>query len=405
MPWTHQWKQISMRKDETMSQSIVVKGISIFTGNGSVIENGTVVIENGIIKAVGGLNEVKIPHSADIINGSGKWIIPGLINAHVHVIMEPEDPDSNIRVETTQRRSIRAAENLKKYLHSGVTYIRDAGGPGYANIEAEFCLKEGIIEGPGMQTAVRALSITGGHGKQWARICDGREEIRKATREMVAEGADVIKVIASNTDTDEFMFTREEIEMAVEEAGRAGKKTMAHATSLQGIRNAVLAGIGSVEHASRLDDEIISEIIKRNVAIVPTLSASFFSLEYYKQAAYPAEFIREREAAWDKTVESFQKALKAGVRIVFGTDSGTRNNLHDKSPFELVLMVRYGMTPEQAVLSATKHAAELLGIDKDYGTLEAGKKADFILFKENPLDNIEAVLRPVQIYQGGRKIK
>ncbi len=384
-----------------MKNTFVMEDVSIFTGGGDIIENGAIYIEKGIVKDIG---KGKKTGGVPVISGKGRWITPGFINAHVHVIMEPKDPDSNIRVETPQRRTVRAVENLKKYLYSGITYIRDAGGPDYANIEAEKCLREGIIEGPGMLTPVRALSITGGHGKQWARICDGKEEVRKAAREMVAAGADVIKVIASNTETDEFMLTQEEIRMAVEEAGRAGKKTMAHATSLRGIRNAVLAGIESIEHASRLDDAIIEEILKRNVYIVPTLSASYFSLEYYRQAGYPEEFIAQREASWEKSVESFKKALKAGVKIAFGTDSGTRNNLHEKSLYELVLMVRHGMTQEQALTSATKTAAELLGIEGDYGTLKAGKKADFVVFESNPLENIEIVMKPLEIYQGGRNI-
>ncbi len=387
-----------------MKDTFVMEDVSIFKGNGDIIENGAIYIENGIVKEIGKIKEINVTEDIPVIPGKGRWITPGFINAHVHVIMEPADPESNIKVETPQRRTIRSAENLKKYLYSGVTYIRDAGGPDYANIETQRCLREGMIEGPGMLTPVRALSITGGHGKQWARICDGQEEVRKAVREMVAAGADVIKVIASNTDTDEFMFTQEEIRMAVEEAGRAGKKTMAHATSLKGIRNAVLAGIDSIEHASRLDDALIEEILKRNVYIVPTLSASYFSLKYYRQAGYPEEFIAEREASWEKSVESFQKALKAGVKIAFGTDSGTRNNFHEKNLYELILMVRYGMTPEQALTAATITAAELLGIAADYGTLKAGKKADFVVFESNPLENIEIIMKPLEIYQGGKNI-
>lgn len=388
-----------------MGKTIFLKGATIISGHGNApIENGGLLIDGERIARLGPVEDIPVPEGARIVDLSGRWLLPGLINTHVHIIMEPRDPDSNIRVESVQRRTARAIQNLGKYLRSGVTFLRDADGPDFVNIEIRKCLEDGIIEGPGLVTVGKALTITGGHGKQWARECDGREEVRKAVREQVNAGSDIIKVIASNNPDDEFMFTREEIEAAVEEAHRARKKTMAHATSLAGIKNAVFAGVESIEHASVLDDEVIEAMLERGTYIVPTLSASYFGIEYLRQSGAPARLIEAKEEARQIAVESFRKAYRAGVKIAFGTDSGTRLNLHENSAFELALMAEYAMTPMEAIVASTRTAAELLGIDHRYGTLEEGKAADIVVLEGNPLQDIRRLQHPAGVYKSGKRV-
>lgn len=393
-----------------MSGSFYFRGAGIIRSNGRpVIQNGGLFIQNGKIVSVGPADSFIPPADAEAIDVSGKWIMPGLIDAHVHVLMNPEDPDANgrnanIAAENPYVSVIRAVEHLKKYLKAGVTFIRDAGYSNYSNIALRRCLEAGEIEGPGMITCGRTITITGGHAGQWGLIADSPGEVLKAARTLVAAGADVIKVTASDRPDTEYMLDRENIAVAVRVAHEARKKTMAHATSLVGIKNAVYAGIDSIEHATELDDEAIEAMLKRGTCIVPTLTA--YSKIEKQERSSGRELDRtvglERLA---KETASLMKAYRAGVLIAAGTDSGTVWNDHGVSTASAIeLMAEAGMEPLDVLTSATRIGARVLGIENSYGTLESGKFADFIILAENPLERIETLRRPEQVFKTGQRV-
>jgi len=396
-----------------MGKMTFLKGATLITGTGEApIENAGLLIDGKTIKKIGKAEEIQISKDVKVVDVSGKTIMPGMINCHVHIIMEPVgNPFDLILKESAVKTAMRGVVNLKKHLKSGVTYLRDMGGYQFIDIELKKCLAEGLIEGPDFLVSGRVLTMTGGHGHPMGRECDGIDEVRKAAREQLKAGADVIKIMATGgvmtpgVEPGSPQLTREEIQVAVEEAHKAGKKTATHAQGTTGIKNAVLAGIDSVEHGIFLDDEVIEMMVERDVYLVPTLVAPYFIIKYGVDGGIPEYAVEKSKQVMESHLESFRKAYKAGVKIAMGTDAGTPFNHHDKSAYELKLMVDAGMTPMDAIVSATKTAAELLGIDENYGTLEEGKVADFIVLKENPLDNIETLMDVEAVYKKGKLVE
>lgn len=338
--------------------------------------------------------------------------MPGMINCHVHITMEPVgDPFSFMAKESVTKAALRGAANLKKQLKSGVTFFRDLGAPSGIDIDLRNAVNEGIIEGPEFLVAGKVLTMTGGHGWSMGRECDGRDEVRKAAREQLKAGADIIKIMATGgvmtpgVEPGSPQLTIEEMEVAIQEAHKAGKKTATHAQGTTGIKNAILAGIDSVEHGIFLDDEVIELMLERGVYLVPTLVAPYHIVKNGVAAGIPEYAVKKSEYVMEAHMESFRKAKEAGVKIAMGTDAGTPFNSHDKTPLELKLMVQCGMTPMEAIVASTKTAAELLGIEKGYGTLEAGKAADFLVLKENPLENLDTLFDLEAVYKGGNLVK
>jgi imidazolonepropionase-like amidohydrolase len=392
---------------------VLFKGMTLIDGTGNPpIQNAGMLIEGEKILKVGKAEGLEIGEGTQVIDLTGKTLMPGIINSHVHVIMEPiGDPFSLMAKESIAKTTLRGAANLKKLLKSGVTFFRDMGGYEYIDIELKKSVNEGFIEGPEFLVSGKVLTMTGGHGYLMGRECDGVDEVRKAAREQLKAGADVIKIMATGgvmtpgVEPGSPQLTKEEIQAAVEEAHKAGRKTAAHAQGTTGIKNAVMAGIDSVEHGIFLDDEVIEMMVEKGVYLVPTLVAPYFIIEYGEEGGIPAYVVEKSKRVMESHLESFRKAYKAGVKIAMGTDAGTPFNYHDKSAYELKLMVEAGMKPMDAIVSSTKVAAELLGIEKDYGTLEQGKVADFIVLKDNPLENIETLLQVERVYKKGKLVE
>lgn len=376
------------------------------------IKNAGLLVEGKTIAKVGKAEDFQLDPDVKVVDLTGKTVMPGMINCHVHITMEPVgDPMGIAGRESDATAALRGVANLKKHLKSGVTFFRDMGGAHRVDLDLRDAVNQGLVDGPNFLASGKVLTMTGGHGWQMGRECDGVDEVRKAAREQLKAGADIIKIMATGgvmtpgVEPGSPQLTMEEIAAGVEEAHKAGKKTATHAQGTTGIKNAVLAGIDSVEHGIFLDDEVIEMMIERGVYLVPTLVAPYFIVENGVEKGIPAYAVEKSKRVMSSHVKSFQKAREAGVKIAMGTDAGTPFNLHDKTAYELKLMVEAGMTPLEAIVTSTKNSSELLGIEESYGTLEAGKFADFIVLSENPLENIETLLQVDQVYKHGRPVE
>ncbi len=390
-----------------MKKIIVKNGLLIDGTSTESKHNQIVVIADKNIEFVGNESDYTVSGDETVIDAQGGTILPGFIDTHVHMMMQ-FSPIADRLATPFSFMYYKAAEYLKTTLHAGVTSVRDALG---TDLGVQKAVNDGLIAGPRLQLSINALTITGGHGDGYTvsgnsvdimpsnypgmpnGMCDGVEEVRKKTREMLRAGAEVIKVhatggVLSATDHPEFtQFSLEELKVIVEEGRfRKGVKVMAHAQGAEGIKNAVRAGIHSIEHGIFIDDEAIELMLENGTFLVPTLLAPVAVLETADETGMPESAVQKSKEVIHQHVESFTKAYKAGVKIAMGTDAGVFK--HGTNLRELGLMVDAGMTPMDSIIASTKTAAECLGWEDKVGTLENGKLADLVIVKGNPLEDI-----------------
>lgn len=393
------------------TQTLIHNGTLIDGNGGTPILNAAVLVEGNIIKAVGSANAVRQAANGPIaeINANGGFILPGFIDTHVHVMLEGVNIARDMQAPFSLK-FYRAIQHLRRTLDAGITSVRDAGG---ADLGVKHAVESGLIAGPRMQISISALSITGGHADGWMRsgnafnlfspypgfpdpIVDGVDAVRLRVREVLRAGADVIKICAtggvlSPTDHPEFIqFSPEELDVIVREARyRRGIKVMAHAQGCEGIKQAVRAGIHSIEHGIYLDDEAIDLMIERGTFLVPTLLAPLSVLEQGEKGGMPDYGIRKAAETIEIHSDSISRAYKAGVKIAMGTDAGVMP--HGTNLRELGLMCSVGMSPMQAIVATTKTAAECLGWQDRVGTLEVGKLADVVVVRIDPIKDIRSL--------------
>ena len=386
----------------------------IIDGNGGKpIENGFLLVEDNKIIKIGKSVDLNLDNQVEIIELRGKTIMPGVIDSHVHITIDP-DPDFTgfLGRDSYTKIVLRGLKNLKKTLDGGVTYFRDLGGYEFIDIELNKCLKEGLIDGPDFLASGKMITMTGGHGWSIGRECDGVSEVRKAAREQIKAGADIVKIMATGgnltkgTKPGAAQLTEEEIRAAVEEAHKAGKKTTTHAHGAEGIKNAILAGIDCIEHGMYIDDEALEMMAEKGVYYVPTLYAPWICAEIGEEGGLDLEAVKKTKESTARHMESFKNAIKHNVKIGMGTDAGTPFCEHGNGYVgEMKLMVKGGYTPMEAIVAATKVSSEILGINEKYGTLEEGKIADFIVLDENPLNNLDILYNIRNVYKNGVKVK
>jgi len=383
---------------------IKVKGY--INEEGKLIEDKVIQLDGDII--VGILDD---SDHVDV-DYSSKYMMPGLIDCHTHIMFYPvADTIRAIDKASDTDLVVNAIKNLEALIRSGVTTIRDVGGVKHLELPLRKYIKDGIILGPDLLAAGKLVTMTGGHGWTVGRESDGVDEVRKAVREQLKAGVDVIKVISSGgvltpgVDVNAYQFNIDELSAAREEAHKAGRKICTHCHSLQGIKNSIIAGIDSVEHATIVDDEAIEMALEHGTYFVPTLSAVHFIIENGLEAGIPKEVMDKANSVSKSHIEGFMKSYKAGVKQAMGTDVGTPFNEHGfSSAFELELMVKAGMATCDAIKLATINAADLLGIKSTHGSIEVGKKANFIVLKDNPLEDIKTIQNLEYVYKNGQMI-
>ncbi|MFR8164810.1 MAG: amidohydrolase family protein [Enterocloster sp.] len=372
----------------------------------TVLTGGSILVENGMIKEVG--TSIAVPNGAKVVDLGGRTVLPGLFNCHVHMC---SDAGTGAKETISDAAvTIRALKNLKTLLNSGVTYIRDAGAPKYIDVDLHDAQLKGEILAPEMQTACRCICMTGGHGHDSGREADGPDDCRRAAREQLKAGANWIKVMATGgvmtkgVEPGSPQLTEEELRAAIEEAHKAGAKTFTHAQGMEGIKNALRAGVDSIEHGFFMDDWCFDFMKEHNVFFVPTLAAPYWIKKYGTDAGIPDYMVKKVEKTIDAHQDTFRRAHKAGVKIALGTDAGTPFNKYDMTGFECILMVENGMTPMEAIQCGTINAAELMDVKHTHGSITPGKKANFAVFEKSPLEDIHAILDCSMTVLGGEVV-
>lgn len=381
-----------------------IKAGRLIDGCGNVSENMILCIDEGKIKGI--LKAEQMAKEVEFIDYSDFTILPGLINAHVHAFSPCDMRAEEEQARTPLQKAYDGERFMHDLLYSGVTAARSLGSEGTSEQQLRDCINNGTVIGPDLVVCGRVITMSGCHGWSDGMQSDGVDECRKNTRILLREGADVIKIMATGgvmtkgVEPGSAQLTMEEMKVCVEEAHKAGKKTATHAQGNQGIRNALNAGIDSIEHGIYLDDEVIAQMLRQGTYLVPTLAAPKCIVDH-GEGILPDYVMRKSKLVIDAHVESFKRAYAAGVKIAVGTDAGTPYNFHDKTAYELELMVKYGVAPMEAITFATHNSAECLGIEADHGTIEVGKFADLIVLEKNPLDDITALQNVNKVYKHG----
>jgi len=387
----------------------------VFIGDGRILEKGTVIVEGQrIVKITAG--EPSIPAEARRIDLSGHMLFPGFIDCHVHLCLDGSvNPVASINTQGLSMLTLKAADSARKTLMAGVTTVRDMGGMESVVISIRDAVRNGLIPGPRILASARLVCITGGHGWEiGGREADGPHEIRKAVREQIRAGCDIVKLMATGgvltpgSEPGSPQMTQEELRAGIEEAHKAGRLTAAHAQGQSGIENAVRAGIDSIEHGIFLNEKIIALMLEKNTALIPTLSAPINILKGEGKPGVPDEIIKKTAQVKAAHVNSIIMAKSADITIAMGTDAGTPLNHHGQNLNEIKYMTEIGFSSEQALRAATQTASKIIGMEKDLGTLEQGKLADLVVVKGNPLTDIDLITDPINIVwvmQAGTLVK
>ena len=389
---------------------------NLFDGRGeSLRKNVVIVVEGERIKEVAG----SVPAGADVIDLSRETCLAGLIDTHTHILLQGDitaaDYDEQLLKQSPEYRTILATVNALRALEYGFTSIRDVEteGAGYADADVKKAINGGVIPGPRMQVATRAMDVTGAYPLQGyapgvmvphgVQLVDGADAARQAVREQISHGADWIKVYSDRSYQvrgdgvldDIPTFTLEELRAIVDEAHRERHKVASHAMALHGVHNSVEAGVDTIEHGNYIADEDLKTMAARGIFYVPTIFVGEYVAEGRAAAGAPV---------WVKMIqiheETFRRAMKAGVKIAFGTDAGGFDWKINPAK-EFSSMVKFGMTPAQAIRAATTTAAELLGMQDSLGTVEAGKLADIVAVPGDPLGDVSLMEKVDFVMKGG----
>jgi imidazolonepropionase-like amidohydrolase len=415
--------RVAAQQESDSPQFVFIKaGRLIDVRAGKVLEAQGILIEGERIKEVGPLASIslKAPKEATVIDLSNATVLPGLIDCHTHVTSDPGDYYEGIFRKSSINYAVEAHIYARRTLEAGFTTIRDLGAAEFIDVALRNAISSGKIPGPRMQVSTLDVGATGGHNDLdgfspyvkvggFSGVADGIDEIRKLVRFEVKNGADIIKLIATGGVLSEeesatgVQYSQEEMNAVVLEAAMWGKKVAAHAHGTEGIKRAIRAGVISIEHGSMLDDEAIALMKARGTFLVCNPYTNAYIEQEGRRLGLPQKSIDKSRLVRETKRESLKRAIQAGVRIAYGTDAGTYP--HGQNAKQFSLYVQAGLTPMQAIQSATVSAAELLGWQDRVGSIATGMFADIIAVKSDPLKDITVLESVDFVMKGGAVVK
>ncbi len=384
--------------------TVAIKSKYLFDAtDGNVVDNGVVIVDGNRIREVGPAKDTSIPPDAEVIDLEDHTVLPGLFDSHTHLFQVGERRIYDSTVESSAETALRAARNLRRDLRAGVTSVRILGAHDFTDVTVRDCVDAGVVPGPRMLIATRALHASNGHG-MGDNGYDGPAELRKSVRQNFRQGADLIKFMATGSVDrrgGHFYeeFTKEEIATILEEAHRIRRRVATHAIKPPEIKCCVALGVDSIEHGHMLDDDCVELMLEHGTWMVGTLAIVLDEEILAEDLAVnpcfaEVEWLPRRAAAPAST----RKAIAAGVKYACGTDA-----MHGDMAYELEAHVRIGISEKTALLAATRNAADCCGVLESLGTLEAGKLADVISVAGNPLQDISALRRVGLVMKDGRR--
>ena len=410
MPEAPAWKFRKIIKPlfDLQKENIIFKCRVIETKSLTVIENGFVEIDNGKIIKVGSQSDLDSNlNSKKVLDFAGHTILPGLMNSHAHLAWDgTHDLAQQSLDDPSEISAYKSCANMLKSLRAGVTLVRDLG-MNKSNIYAKQAIEQGIYPGPRVKICGEAIVQTAGHTYWCCREASGADEMRKAVREQVGSGADLIKIMACH---DTLEFTDEELEAVIDETHRNGLYITAHATFDSAISRVTDFGIDCIEHGGPMSDATIEKVAKKNIPICTTFSPVVMQSkeEIAREYNIPEWKIKERQKiVKDKSrFDSLVKASKAGIDIIFGTDAGSPVVPHDAIVPEMKFMIDLGVVKDNldAIQSATYRAAKVNKIEDKLGSIEIGKDADLIIVQGKPDENIDDLSNVKQVYIHGSRL-
>jgi imidazolonepropionase-like amidohydrolase len=407
---------------EKKGVTLIKAGRLVDVRAGAVLTNQAILIEGDRIKETGPAQAVasRAPAGAQVIDLGNATVLPGLIDCHTHITTQPDNYYDDMFRKSAIDAAVVAHVYARRTVEAGFTTIRDVGAGEFIDVALRNAINSGAVVGPRIQAATLTVGATGGHGDisgfspyikfgGFSGIADGVDEIRKLIRFEVKGGADLIKLIATAGVLSEEesvgapQYSQEEMNAVVEEAAMWGKKVAAHAHGAEGIKRAVRAGVASIEHGSLLDDEGIKMMKERGTYLVADVYNDDYIISEYTRLGYPEKIIEKERKVGRAQRENFQRAAKAGVKMAFGTDAGVYP--HGWNAKQFAHMVRWGLTPMQAIQSATVNAADLLGWSDRIGTIGQGMFADIIAVSGDPVADVTVLERVLFVMKGGQVIK
>ena len=399
--------------------SAIRAGRLVDVTNGKVAADQVILVRGGRIEAVGAAGTVAIPAGAKVIDLTSYTVLPGLIDAHTHITGDPTLPPFHGYGMSVPRIALKGAAYAQRTLLAGITTIRDVGGVGFSDIAVRDAINDGELPGPRMLASGPAIGITGGHcddnmlapefEHSAEGVADGIAGVRRVVRRNVKYGADVIKfcgtggVFSKGDSPGAQQYTFQEMQALIDEAHMSGRKVAVHAHGASGIKSAIRAGVDTVEHASLIDDEGLQLAKKSGTYLTMDIYNTDYTQSEGPKRGELEEFLRKDREVAEAQRENFRKAVKLGVKLTFGTDSGVYP--HGDNAKQLAYMVKYGMTPMQAIQTATLNSADALGLKETTGALAAGLAADIIAVKRDPLEDIRALEQVDFVMKGGEVYK
>ena len=401
-------------------QVVVTADRYLDVNSGRYVENPAILVgDDGRISAISNLAAMTLPQGTKHIDLPGRTLVPGLIDMHVHFDGTPLIGGYRTLEYTDAFDTVLGVPNAEATLDAGFTTVRSLGADNYSDVALRQAIDGGFIEGPRIVAATYALGATGGHcdhntnkpslARTSPGVADGPEAIRRKVRELRKLGAQVIKVCATggvfsrNTDPGAQQMTFEELKMAADEAHMLGMKIAAHAHGADGIKAAIRAGVDTVEHVSFIDDEGIRLAREHGTWLGFDIYNTEYTLaEGARNGVLPENIEKERQVGTLQR-QNFQRAAEAGAKMIFSTDAGIYP--HGQNARQFAVMVRFGLTPLEAIRAATRNAAEALGRERDVGAIAVGRYADLVAVAGDPLSDVTLLERPAAVIKGGKLVE